>query len=124
MATADTLTADAADALKAAAVAVDDAIAEGDAAAAAAAATRLERIRAYVQEMTVQQKLAAGILLALLLAVIVGFMMWSHKPAYAVLFSNLEHRDAGAIVQELHPGTCGSCLSRVPAFPCRLSVPS
>lgn len=101
MATADTLTADAADALKAAAVAVDDGIAEGDAAAAAAAATRLERIRAYVQEMTVQQKLAAGILLALLLAVIVGFAMWSHKPAYAVLFSNLEHRDAGAIVQEL-----------------------
>ncbi|MBR4876457.1 MAG: hypothetical protein IKU14_01935, partial [Rhodocyclaceae bacterium] len=101
MATADTLTADAADAVQAAAAAVDAAIAEGDAAAAAAAATRLERIRAYVQEMSVQQKLAAGVLLALALAVIVGFMVWSHKPEYAVLFSNLEQRDAGAIVQEL-----------------------
>lgn len=87
MATADPLAADA----NAAAAGAND----------AAPASRLEQVRARLTGMSMQQKLAAGTLLAMLVAVIVGALMWSRQTPYAVLFSSLEDRDAGAIVQVL-----------------------
>jgi flagellar M-ring protein FliF len=53
--------------------------------------------------MTVQaqQKLAAGALLALAIALIVGGWLWAKTPTYAVLFSNLSERDGGNIITAL-----------------------
>lgn len=48
-----------------------------------------------------RQKLSAAAALALALAMLVGAWLWSRTPDYAVLFSNLEERDGGAIVAAL-----------------------
>ena len=57
----------------------------------------IERIGA----LSLQQKLAAGAALALAIALIVGLLLWSKPADYAVLFSNLDERDGGAIVTTL-----------------------
>jgi len=69
------------------------------------AATRLPPVLANLLErvkaLTLQQKLAAGAALALAIALIVGLLLWSKPADYAVLFSNLDERDGGAIVTTL-----------------------
>ncbi|HMW53004.1 MAG TPA: flagellar basal body M-ring protein FliF, partial [Rhodocyclaceae bacterium] len=45
----------------------------------------LENIRALSQ----RQKIAAGAALAAAIALVVGVLLWSRQPDYAVLFSNL-----------------------------------
>lgn len=57
----------------------------------------IERIGA----LSLQQKLAAGAALALAIALIVGLLLWSKPADYAVLFSNLDERDGGAIITSL-----------------------
>ena len=52
-------------------------------------------------ELSQRQKLAAAAALALAIAMLVGVWLWSRTPDYAVLFSNLEERDGGAIVAAL-----------------------
>jgi flagellar M-ring protein FliF len=48
-----------------------------------------------------RQKLAMAAALAVAIALLVGVFLWSRQPDYAVLFSNLEERDGGAIVTAL-----------------------
>ena len=57
----------------------------------------LQRLNALSQ----RQKLAAAAAVALAIAMLVGVWLWSRTPDYAVLFSNLEERDGGAIVTSL-----------------------
>ena len=52
-------------------------------------------------ELGQRQKLAAAAAVAFAIAVVVGVWLWSRAPEYAVLFSNLEERDGGAIVAAL-----------------------
>ncbi|MCK0510911.1 flagellar basal-body MS-ring/collar protein FliF [Aromatoleum buckelii] len=52
-------------------------------------------------ELGQRQKLAAAAAVALAIALVVGVWLWSRAPEYAVLFSNLEERDGGAIVAAL-----------------------
>ena len=85
----------------------DDIMAEADTTltAQAPAATRLPPALANLLErvkaLSLQQKLAAGAALALAIALIVGLLLWSKPADYAVLFSNLDERDGGAIVTTL-----------------------
>ncbi len=51
--------------------------------------------------LTQRQKLSAAAALAAAIALLVGVWLWSQEPDYAVLFSNLEERDGGAIVTAL-----------------------
>ena len=57
----------------------------------------LENIRALSQ----RQKIAAGAALAAAIALVVGVLLWSRQPDYAVLFSNLAEKDGGAVVASL-----------------------
>ncbi|WP_407278260.1 flagellar basal-body MS-ring/collar protein FliF [Aromatoleum evansii] len=52
-------------------------------------------------ELSQRQKLAAGAAVAIAIAMLVGVWLWSRAPDYAVLFSNFEERDGGAIVTAL-----------------------
>ncbi|AYH43100.1 flagellar basal-body MS-ring/collar protein FliF [Azoarcus sp. DN11] len=52
-------------------------------------------------ELSQRQKLAAGVAAAIAIALLVGVWLWSRVPDYAVLFSNFEERDGGAIVAAL-----------------------
>ncbi|NMG45894.1 flagellar basal body M-ring protein FliF [Aromatoleum toluvorans] len=52
-------------------------------------------------ELSQRQKLAAGVAVAIAIALLVGVWLWSRVPDYAVLFSNFEERDGGAIVASL-----------------------
>lgn len=64
---------------------------------ASPAAQALQRFNALSQ----RQKMAGAAALALAIALLVGVWLWSRAPDYAVLFSNLEERDGGAIVTAL-----------------------
>ena len=73
-------------------------------AAADIAAERPSPLQAMVQNfaaLSQRQKLAMGAALAVAIALLVGVLLWSRQPDYAVLFSNLEERDGGAIVTAL-----------------------
>lgn len=65
--------------------------------AASPASLALQRFNALSQ----RQKMAGAAALALAIAMLVGVWLWSRAPDYAVLFSNLEERDGGAIVTAL-----------------------
>lgn len=52
-------------------------------------------------ELSQRQKLAAAAAVAIAVAMLVGVWLWTRAPDYAVLFSNLEERDGGAIVTAL-----------------------
>ncbi|NMG76403.1 flagellar basal-body MS-ring/collar protein FliF [Aromatoleum diolicum] len=52
-------------------------------------------------ELSQRQKLAAAAAIAIAVAMLVGVWLWTRAPDYAVLFSNLEERDGGAIVTAL-----------------------
>lgn len=80
MATADTATADS---------------------AAPPPATPLAQIIANIKALDQRQKLAAGAVLAFAIALVIGVLMWNRAPDYAVLFSNYDERDGGAIVAAL-----------------------
>ena len=54
-----------------------------------------------INELSQRQKLAAAAAIAVAIAMLVGVWLWSRTPDYAVLFSNLEERDGGAIVAAL-----------------------
>ncbi|MCB1896784.1 MAG: flagellar M-ring protein FliF [Zoogloeaceae bacterium] len=54
-----------------------------------------------LSNLSQRQKLSAAAALAAAIALLVGVWLWSQEPDYAVLFSNLEERDGGAIVTAL-----------------------
>lgn len=54
-----------------------------------------------INELSQRQKLSAAVAIAIAIAMLVGVWLWSRTPDYAVLFSNLEERDGGAIVAAL-----------------------
>lgn len=64
-------------------------------------ANALQQALARIRALDMRQRLAAGALLAMLIALLVGSLLWSKDDAYAVLFSNLEERDGGAIIASL-----------------------
>lgn len=54
-----------------------------------------------LNNLSQRQKLAGAAAIALALALVVGTLLWTRAPEYAVLFANLEERDGGAIVTAL-----------------------
>jgi flagellar M-ring protein FliF len=48
-----------------------------------------------------RQKMAGAVVLALAIALVVGVWLWSQKPEYSVLFSNIDEKDGGAIIAAL-----------------------
>ncbi|AVZ79607.1 flagellar basal body M-ring protein FliF [Zoogloeaceae bacteirum Par-f-2] len=71
------------------------------AAAAPAPRSRLQQIIDNIRALDQKQKLAGAAALALAIALVVGVLLWQREPAYAVLFSNFDERDGGAIVTAL-----------------------
>ncbi len=71
------------------------------AAAAPAPRSRLQQIIENIRALDQKQKLAGAAALALAIALVVGVLLWQREPAYAVLFSNFDERDGGAIVTAL-----------------------
>lgn len=76
-------------------------MAAADTAATPPPASPLQAMAQNLAAMTQRQKLALGAAIAVAIALIVGILLWSRQPDYAVLFSNLEERDGGAIVTAL-----------------------
>lgn len=67
----------------------------------AAPATPLAQALQRIKELNQRQKMAAAAAVALAIAMLVGAWLWTRPPGYAVLFSNLDERDGGAIVTAL-----------------------
>ncbi len=82
-------------------MATADNAAELPAGADAADASRLQQVLQNIGALDQRQKIAAGVALALVIALIVGLLSWSRAADYAVLFSNLEERDGGQIIAVL-----------------------
>lgn len=53
------------------------------------------------EKLSTQQKMALGVGIAALIALIAGAWMWGQTPDYRVLYSNLSDRDGGAIIESL-----------------------
>jgi len=68
---------------------------------AVAATSPLQQAIQNFNALTSRQKLAMMSALAAAIALAVGVLLWSRTPDYAVLFSNLEEKDGGAIVTAL-----------------------
>jgi flagellar M-ring protein FliF len=68
---------------------------------AAAAGSPAAQMFQNFNNLPSRQKLALMVALAAAIALAVGVLLWSRTPDYAVLFSNLEERDGGAIVTAL-----------------------
>ncbi|MBT0963341.1 flagellar basal-body MS-ring/collar protein FliF [Denitromonas iodatirespirans] len=68
---------------------------------AAAPGSPIQQVIDNFVAMSARQKLALMAALAAGIALIVGVLLWSKSADYAVLFSNLEERDGGAIVTAL-----------------------
>jgi flagellar M-ring protein FliF len=51
--------------------------------------------------LTTQQKLAGMVGVALLIALLIGGMLWTKEPPYSILFANFDEKDGGAIVAAL-----------------------
>jgi flagellar M-ring protein FliF len=64
-------------------------------------AAPLQQMARNLAALSQRQKLAGATALAVAIALLVGIFLWSRNPDYAVLFSNLEERDGGAIVTAL-----------------------
>jgi len=62
---------------------------------------RLQQGLANVKALNQQQRIAAAVVLALVIALIVGVMLWSRPPSQAVLFTNFEDQDGGEIINAL-----------------------
>lgn len=69
--------------------------------AAAAPGSPIQQVIDNFVAMSARQKLALMAALAAGIALVVGVLLWSKSADYAVLFSNLEERDGGAIVTAL-----------------------
>jgi flagellar M-ring protein FliF len=66
-----------------------------------AAASPLQQTFQNLNALPGRQKVALMAALAAAIALVVGVLLWSRSDEYAVLFSNLEERDGGAIVTAL-----------------------
>ncbi len=77
------------------------ATAENAAEAPAADSSRLQQALQNIRTLNQRQKIAAAAAIALAIALIVGVLIWNRQPAYAVLFSNLDERDGGVIINTL-----------------------
>lgn len=69
--------------------------------ATAPASPPLQQAMQQFNQMSQRQKMAAAAAMALALSLIIGIWLWGRAPDYAVLFSNLDERDGGAIVTSL-----------------------
>lgn len=56
---------------------------------------------AFIKQLSPKQKFAGMAALALAIAVLTGLWLWTRTPDYAVLFSNLNEKDGGAIIAAL-----------------------
>lgn len=79
----------------------DSIMATADTAAAGATPLPAQQVLQRFNELSQRQKLASAAAVAVAIAMLVGVWLWSRAPDYAVLFSNLEERDGGAIVTAL-----------------------
>lgn len=61
----------------------------------------LDRLREAVNRLGTQQKIAFAVAIAAIFAILVGTLLWSQKPDYKVLFSNLGEKDGGNIIAVL-----------------------
>ncbi|MDY0013301.1 MAG: flagellar basal-body MS-ring/collar protein FliF [Rhodocyclaceae bacterium] len=66
-----------------------------------APASPFQQITQNFAALSQRQKLAGATALAVGIALLVGIFLWSRQTDYAVLFSNLEERDGGAIITAL-----------------------
>lgn len=62
---------------------------------------RLQQILQNINALSQQQKLAAATAIAIAIALVIGVLLWNRAPDYAVLFSNLDERDGGQIINAL-----------------------
>ncbi|QZA78101.1 flagellar M-ring protein FliF [Deefgea tanakiae] len=58
-------------------------------------------LRERFNEMPAARKMIAMVMVAVIIAAVVGSLLWSREPAYRILFSNLPDKDGGAVVQSL-----------------------
>ena len=72
-----------------------------DAAAPVPPASPFAQVLENIRNLSQRQKIAAGAAQAFAIALVVGVILWSRQPDYAVLFSNLEEKDGGAVVASL-----------------------
>ncbi|MFN3987482.1 MAG: flagellar basal-body MS-ring/collar protein FliF [Rhodocyclaceae bacterium] len=68
---------------------------------APAPASPMAQAMQRIKDLDQRQKMAAAAAIALAIAMLVGIWLWTRAPDYAVLFSNLDERDGGAIVSAL-----------------------
>ncbi len=54
-----------------------------------------------LNKLSQRQKLAGAVALAVAIALLVGVWLWSNKPQYSVLFSNIAEKDGGSIITAL-----------------------
>ena len=69
-----------------------------DAAAPVPPASPFAQVLENIRNLSQRQKIAAGAALAFAIALVVGVILWSRQPDYAVLFSNLAEKDGGELV--------------------------
>jgi len=58
-------------------------------------------LKAFVGKLTPRQRVLLGAVLFLSFASLLAMMIWAGRPDFTVLFSNLDPKDAGAIVERL-----------------------
>lgn len=58
-------------------------------------------LRERFNEMPAARKTIAMVMIAVIIAAVVGSLLWSREPAYRILFTNLPDKDGGAVVQSL-----------------------
>ncbi|MEC5386945.1 flagellar basal-body MS-ring/collar protein FliF [Uliginosibacterium sp. H3] len=61
----------------------------------------LQVIADNLNKLSQRQKIAGAIALAVAIALLVGVWLWSNKPQYSILFSNIAEKDGGAIITAL-----------------------
>ncbi len=77
------------------------ATAENAAETPAITASRLQQAIQNINALNQRQKIAAAAAIALAIALVAGALLWNRQPEYAVLFSNLDERDGGTIINTL-----------------------
>jgi flagellar M-ring protein FliF len=79
----------------------DTAIGDDDATPANAMRARLRQALDNIKALDQRQKIAAGAMLALAIALIVGIMLWNRPADTAVLFADFDSHDGGEIIAAL-----------------------
>jgi flagellar M-ring protein FliF len=64
-------------------------------------AFQLPKVREALDRLTPRQKAVGLAAIAMVIALVVGGVLWNKEPAYAVLFSVADEKDAGVIVDSL-----------------------